>query len=97
MFKVIATDTLVDITLDEMIPAFYGSDYEIDLDPDTFLRLDTPWLTLSKEHVSELAKLGFTDGFSPRGYGNSDTAFYALDLTEYYDFDAIRVALIDLA
>lgn len=82
---------------DVLWPVFVGTNHEVDLDMDEFMILSNPWTDYSDEFINELTRLGFADGIMARGMGNSDTAFYALDMREYYDHDIVRVALIDAA
>lgn len=82
---------------DVLWPVFASTNHEVDLDMNDFMILGNPWSNDSDEFIHELARLGFADGIMPRGMGNSDTAFYALDFREYYDGDIVRVALIDVA
>lgn len=80
---------------DGMWPVFSGTNHDTDLDMSEFMVLDNLWNAFSEEFKAELKALGFADGILPRGMGNGDTAFYALDMREYYDGDIVRVALID--
>lgn len=79
---------------DELWPVFAGTNHEVDLDMNDFMILDGPWGTFPAM-MDELSRLGYVGGIMARGMGNSDTAFYALDMREYYDEDIVRVALID--
>lgn len=82
---------------DGLWPVFVGTNHEIDLDMGDFVVPGSPWMNMTDEFKSELSRLGFADGIMPRGMGNGDTAFYALDMREYYDEDIVRIALIDVA
>lgn len=79
---------------EELWPVFAGTNHEVDLDMNDFMLLDGPWGTHTGL-MDELSRLGYADGIMARVMGNSDTAFYALDMREYYDEDIVRVALID--
>lgn len=80
---------------DGLWPVFVGTNHEVELDMGDFMSPGGPWMGMSDEFMGELTRLGYADGILPRGMGNSDTAFYALDMREYYDGDIVRVALID--
>lgn len=80
---------------EELWPVFVGTNHEVDLDMADFMVPHGPWMGMSDEFICEITRLGFPDAILPRGMGNGDTAFYALDMREYYDGDIARVALID--
>lgn len=80
---------------DTMHLVFAGTEFEVDLDFSEFISPGSPWLNFSEEFLTEVDRMGFSGAFLPRGYGNADTAFYALDMRYFYDSDMIRVALVD--
>lgn len=68
---------------------FLGYDFDLS-DFQAF----TSWT--GTEKLGEQAKeLGYGDGYTPRGGGNSDTAFYAVNLSDYHSEDVIHIALIE--
>lgn len=54
----------------------------------------TPIVSPLVNSLPEITALGFT-AIEPRGFGNADTAVYALDVSDYYDNDEIRIALLE--
>lgn len=75
--------------------AFAGTNHEVDLDFNDFTVIDSPQHAYSDSFKDSLKELGYADALLPRGAGNADTAFYALDMSDYYSDDSVRVALID--
>lgn len=75
--------------------AFAGTNHEVDLDFNDFTVIDSPQNAYSNSFKDALKELGYADALLPRGAGNADTAFYALDTSNYYSEDTVRVALID--
>lgn len=80
---------------EESWTSFAGTPHEVDLDFNDFTVIDSPQHAYSDSFKDALKELGYADALLPRGAGNADTAFYALDTSDYYSDDIVRVALID--